>query len=92
VLDSNSICTENLYLPFISNLSSIPLLPITLASVVSLDRHTTSHTWSAPSHMQLTAGRPLVGAERILSAGTLHKVVTLHSVAIATAVPLKSDL
>jgi len=35
VLDSNSIYTEYLYFSFISNLSAIPLLPITLASAVS---------------------------------------------------------
>ena len=92
LLYSTSIYTENLYFSFISNLSSIPLLPIMLASVVSLDRHTTSHTWSALSHMQLTAVKTLVGAERILSAGTPHEVVALHSVTMATAVPLKSDL
>jgi hypothetical protein len=42
--------------------------------------------------MQLTAVSPLVEAERILSAGTPHEVVALHSVTMATAVPLKSDL
>jgi hypothetical protein len=63
-----------------------------LACVISSDRLTTFHTWSAPSHMQLTAVRPVVEAERILSAGTPREIVALHSVTMATAVTLKSDL
>jgi hypothetical protein len=56
-----------------------------LANVVSLDRPT-DHV----SHpVQLTAVRPAVVAERILIAGTPHEVVALHSITMATAVPLK---
>ena len=42
--------------------------------------------------MQLTAVRTVVEAERILSAGTPREIVALHSVTMATAVTLKSDL